>query len=434
MFGLCEFRSWGETSLVSQTVFAMVCFLALPWAIEAAEFHVAKTADTADIFCIPGPPAAPPFDCSLREAIIKANTLAGPDIIFVPPGHYVLTRAGAGENLCSTGDLDIMDDLTIVGEGPGVIIDAGGLDRVFQSFSNYGSTIWLHHLTIRGGDLQNTSYEDGAGILQSHGRLFIVNCLIEDNTGKAGVGFGGGIHVVGGSTTNTSLIVIRSTFRGNSSSRGGAIHSYKTSLTIDWSTITDNAGNWGAAIYSLESAAAIRNSTITGNGGSGDGVIHNIEGPMLVQNCTLANPPVNFTAEESDDSIDLANNIIGGGCEGSYFTTLGGNIEGPGDTCNLQNPGDYSSFPISLMALDNYGGPTMTRPPSGTTAALAVDNPWANPDCYPDDQRGLARPIDGNGDGTADCDTGSVEWTDAEILFLDGFESRFPFAWSATVG
>jgi len=50
-------------------------------------------------------------DCSLREAVIAANTDtavdacaagAGDDIISVPPGTYLLTLAGAGEDAAQT--------------------------------------------------------------------------------------------------------------------------------------------------------------------------------------------------------------------------------------------------------------------------------------------------------------------------------------------
>jgi len=38
------------------------------------------------------------------------------------------------------------------------------------------------------------------------------------------------------------------------------------------------------------------------------------------------------------------------------------------------------------------------------------------------DQRGDARPVDGNGDGTAICDVGSFEAADAGRIFADGFD------------
>src|SRR5512135_2739983 len=67
------------------------------------------------------PPAtactAAPNDCSLRGAVIAANQHVGADVINVPAGTYTLAIAGAGEDQAASGDLDITDDLSIVGAG-----------------------------------------------------------------------------------------------------------------------------------------------------------------------------------------------------------------------------------------------------------------------------------------------------------------------------
>lgn len=56
----------------------------------------------------------------------------GDDIIDLPDDTYQLTIPGADEDRGTTGDLDISDNLTIIGAGPGdTVIDACGLgDRV----------------------------------------------------------------------------------------------------------------------------------------------------------------------------------------------------------------------------------------------------------------------------------------------------------------
>ncbi|MBL8093191.1 MAG: CSLREA domain-containing protein, partial [Anaerolineales bacterium] len=59
-------------------------------------------------------------DCSLREAIVAANTNtavdacpagSGADTITLPAGTFTLSLAGINENAAATGDLDIVDDL-----------------------------------------------------------------------------------------------------------------------------------------------------------------------------------------------------------------------------------------------------------------------------------------------------------------------------------
>lgn len=81
-------------------------------------------------------------DCSLREAIRATNLDQavdgcpagnGADTILVPQGTYAFALPGVDEDEALTGDLDIREDLTIVGAGRRhTIIDANGLDRVFQ--------------------------------------------------------------------------------------------------------------------------------------------------------------------------------------------------------------------------------------------------------------------------------------------------------------
>src|SRR4029079_7703601 len=71
--------------------------------------------------------------CTLRAAIMKANAYGGGASIILPSGMYALTQAPAGDKGELNGDLTISDTVTISGAGPATtIIDAGGLDRVFQ--------------------------------------------------------------------------------------------------------------------------------------------------------------------------------------------------------------------------------------------------------------------------------------------------------------
>ena len=59
-------------------------------------------------------------------------------MINIPNGIYQLTIAGASENAANTGDLDILDSVTIIGGGSaGTFVQAGGsagtgIDKVFS--------------------------------------------------------------------------------------------------------------------------------------------------------------------------------------------------------------------------------------------------------------------------------------------------------------
>ena len=83
------------------------------------------------------------------------NAAAAGDTILVPPATIVLTGA-PGDNANASGDLDILKDLTIVGAGPELtVIDAGGVDRVFQIQT--GVTVTISGLTLRHGSVDPAS-------------------------------------------------------------------------------------------------------------------------------------------------------------------------------------------------------------------------------------------------------------------------------------
>ncbi len=101
----------------------------------AADFTVNTTADAVDVN--PGDGVcevtATIGDCTLRAAVMEANALAGTDTITLPAGLYTLTITGVDEvpddsqgpwealvvSDASIGDLDITQDVTITGAGPG---------------------------------------------------------------------------------------------------------------------------------------------------------------------------------------------------------------------------------------------------------------------------------------------------------------------------
>src|SRR5689334_10135263 len=87
--------------------------------VVAADATVIPVNTTADGLSVDG-------NCTLREAVVAANTDAavdacpagaGADTIQLPAGVYLLTLAGAGEDAAATGDLDLNADVSITGAG-----------------------------------------------------------------------------------------------------------------------------------------------------------------------------------------------------------------------------------------------------------------------------------------------------------------------------
>ena len=69
-------------------------------------------ADSTDGLCLHGRRTS----CTLRAAVMQANALPGEDTIEIPQRFSAsLSLTGAGEDDSLTGDLDILDDLSIQG-------------------------------------------------------------------------------------------------------------------------------------------------------------------------------------------------------------------------------------------------------------------------------------------------------------------------------
>src|SRR5262249_60987166 len=96
-----------------------------------AVYRVTGTADALGTIVPSGTPGVDFDVTTLRSAVIAANASVGvADTIQLPAGTYALTRAGANEDAASTGDLDLTDNLSIVGAARDTtVIDGRGFDR-----------------------------------------------------------------------------------------------------------------------------------------------------------------------------------------------------------------------------------------------------------------------------------------------------------------
>ncbi|NIS81775.1 MAG: CSLREA domain-containing protein, partial [Anaerolineales bacterium] len=169
------------------------------------EYVVTKFNDTNDGVC--------DGDCSLREAVINSNVCPGAQTIRLPAGIYDLSIAGTLEDAAATGDLDLTDDVTIIGEGA-PFIDANGIDRVFEVFDT--ATVDLHTMLIRGGEEQV-----GAGI-RNWGTLTMHGGVVANNTGVFPDGIMGGSSG-GGIFSDGTLVLLGTQVRENSADMGGGI-------------------------------------------------------------------------------------------------------------------------------------------------------------------------------------------------------------------
>lgn len=203
---------------------------------DAATFVVDRLDDAVDAparVC-----SAAPADCSLRGAVLEANALPGWDTIQLEAGAtYVLSLGDNDEDLGAEGDLDVIDSLVV--DGAGATIDAGGIDRIFDAL---GASLEIEDLTLRGG--ANSGYgihADGGAIRSAGGNLELTEVRLEGNEAYEG----GAVYLVDG-----SLILDLSTVVSNhSETSGGAVYVESGTARISDTTFDGNvAGEWGGAI------------------------------------------------------------------------------------------------------------------------------------------------------------------------------------------
>jgi hypothetical protein len=323
---------------------------------------------------------------SLRGEIAAAQ---GGDTIQFAPG---LTGGTIG---LTGGQLELINNVSILGPAGGVTIDAAGASRVFQV--DAGVTASLSGLTITDGSVAG----NGAGIL-NYATLALTNCDISANNCSQN---GGGIfNAVGGTCTLTNC-----TLESDSAPSGGAISNAGTLSLAGVSTqlnaaavglAVDNGGTLTATGSTVQDSianeaggtAALANCTVSG--GNADGIDAR-GGSVRLTNCTVSGSSVGIS--NIGATVTLANTLVAGnsidvrGAVTANYSLIGNSagttfLTGSGNNVLNQDPRLALALPFS------YGGPTLTYALlAGSPAidagsvALATD---ANGNPLATDQRG----------------------------------------------
>ncbi|HVQ36190.1 MAG TPA: CSLREA domain-containing protein, partial [Pyrinomonadaceae bacterium] len=377
-------------------------------------------------------------NCSLREAIVAANTDAAFGGCTAGSGSDVITFTVNGTITLTSALADLSSSMEINGPGAALLTVSGNSAvRVFNVTVETPGTASFSGLTISNG---NAGIQKGGGIANSNsGTVNIDSCIIRGNASlDSAFGGGGGVGNLGAGSLNISnstllnnnspfgggvynntgtVSIIRSTISGNtgSSAGGGVLNLGSGVVSVANSTISGNTSNVGGGLYNNDTGIInATNATITGNSapGGGGGIRNFGSGPINLRNNIVALNS-GFDADVRGAMTSQGHNLIGTSGTSTGFTV--GTSNPNGDLVGT----DAARLDPRLGALANNGGPTLTHTLLfGSPAIDAGDNCVLTNTCAPalgtsltTDQRstGFNRSQDGNGDGTATVDIGALE-------------------------
>jgi CSLREA domain-containing protein len=321
-------------------------------------------------------------NCTLREAVLAANANSNAsEITFGVIGTITLTQ----------GQLTVASPVTMTRPSGGITVSGNNASRI--ATVNTGATLTLAGVNLTAGraagsnggaifnsgtlslnqsTISSSTANQGGGIYNSVGTLTVYLSTISGNSSTAGNG-GGGIYINTGTAT-----LNQSTISGNTSSAfGGGIINVGGTLTIQQSTFSGNSSTSnGGAIFNNNATLTVLQSTITGNTAS-DGAGINLNGvPLTIgQSIVSAN-----TGGTVPDVRNVATTITSQGHNLIGTTNSAGSFAGTGDVTGVTNP--------QLGALQNNGGPTLTRLPAAGSPAIDTGPATSS---FATDQRGFVR-------------------------------------------
>lgn len=349
----------------------------------------------------------------------------------------VVDAGSAGRGFYVTAAVEIAGLTVRNGRRPaGALYDAGGgavlvnaagnltlrdVTLAYNTAGGSGGAIFnAGKLTLESSQvISNTAQELGGGIY-NHGlaatELTVTESTVAHNT-AAGYDGGGGIYNSGKLTVRSSTVADNS-----GATFGGGLSTAATApVLLEGVTLSGNRANTAAALWTSNGAITAVNLTVSGNNASNNyGGIY-ASGPgvnLTLKNSTLARNTrtntvgkgVNGVMRGDSAAVSLMNTLLadndGDNCTSSQPPTSQGNNLSDDYSCGLTQSSDKPGVNPLLGPLAANGGPVATH--ALLSGSPAIDA-GANAQCPATDARGVARPYDGDADGTAVCDIGAFE-------------------------
>jgi hypothetical protein len=278
----------------------------------------------------------------------------------------------------------------------GEIGAAGNTDNSYHVVVGSGTstTARLDGFTITAGNAAGAAWPNtaGGGMYNASGSPSLANLTFSGNLAAES---GGGMANQASSPTLTSV-----TFSANSAiAGGGGMYNYSASIPkLTNVTFSGNSTTGaGGAILNNGSSPKLTNVTISGNSAAAGGAIKNAASSSPVIKNSILHGDTGGEISNSSSTPSVTYSLIQGGYPGT---------------------GNLNANPL-LKPLGNYGGPTKTM--LLNYGSPAIDK-GTNTGCPLKDQRGVTRPLDGDGNTIATCDMGATEAA-AVVLLMKSFRS-----------
>lgn len=313
---------------------------------------------------------------SLREAIIASNNTAGADGIFLASGTYVSSILGAGENAAVTGDLDLRDDVTIVGASADTTMIRGLSDRVFHVQNNATARFVGVTITLGAGT------GDGAGVFVAGGSTAVISESVISGNGTSGSG--------GGIANDGTIWLDQVLISGNGSTEAAGIENPGTAYVFNSLVEGNGASSTGGGIQSKDGTSILElvNVTISGNSASTGGGA-NLANQAILRNVTIFGNGQGIVV--SGGTVSISNSIIYSNSTHDVFGTvnsLSNNIVGNTTGSSGWAIGDQLNVDPVIGVLADNGGFTRTHALQFASPAI---NAGSSTNAPLIDQRGYLR-------------------------------------------
>ena len=348
-------------------------------------------------------------------------------------------HGGRGGGILNEGGTMFLSDVVLRGNTAAARYPDDGAGGAIY---NLNGTLTLSYTLLEDNDAIEDDGGDalGGGVYNDGGRLFVYESAFLGNVSSAGRGFiasGGAVYNANGRVVVDGAYFALNSAQAWETASGGAVRNAGGTMTMTASTLrsnrsynmdsTDGGGSYGGGLVNdAGSSLHLENGTLSENAASalvvsGDvyaGGLYNA-GQAQLNNVTLYHN-IREGVYNEGGLVTLANSVAAGsdaicvnvGEEGAVED--GGHNMLESEACGFPATGE-----LMLGPLEDNGGPATplgvipTHALQNGSPALdaghpAAPNSAANA-CAAADQRGVARPQDGEGDTVDRCDAGAYE-------------------------